>query len=187
MNTKLITALRLTATALEQGTFNYDWKNLQQCNCGALFCALSGRSSAQLSAVTKPFHLSSDGGSGTWTQLVGYWCPITGMTTNKLFVELFGYGLTPLDITELEYLKNPAVLARVGRKLDYRKAADAAAYMRAWAALLAEQGRGDGPAEPAPVPAPEPVQVQYSTPPTAPRKLSLRARMLSAIYHLNSL
>lgn len=179
MNTKLITALRLTANALEQGTFAYKWSHLAQCNCGALFCALSGRSPAQLSKAAKPLHLTRDNGTGSWTELAGYWCPITGMTTQALFVELLGYGLTTLDITELEYLRNPEVLKRVGRgALNYRSATDAAAYMRAWANLLVERAREEG--KLSPEPEPEPVQTPQPQP--ALPKRSLRERLLEALH-----
>lgn len=145
MNTKLITALRLTATALEEGTFAYNWDRLGSCNCGSLFCALSGRSANELYNVASARRLRSgpNDGTGTWSQLAGSYCPITGKTTDALFKELLGYGLTVKSIVDLEYLRDPAVLARLipPRKLDYKSARDAAAYMRAWADLLVEQER----------------------------------------------
>lgn len=44
MKTKLITGLRTAANALEQGTFYYTWAQRSSCNCGSLFCALTGKS-----------------------------------------------------------------------------------------------------------------------------------------------
>lgn len=158
MNNKLITALRLTANALEAGTFTYNWSRQSRCNCGSLFCALSGRTAIELSAaVGKRSDCVGPDRGATWTEMAGVYCPITGMTTDKLFKELLGYGLTVQDITELEYLKNPQVLARLGkRQLDYRDPLCAAAYMRAWADLLVAQAQGEPTAEPIIVPEQEP-------------------------------
>lgn len=171
MKTKLITALRTAASAIEAGTFNYRWDRTAQCNCGSLFCALTGKSAAEL---TVPPALVKEKDYGpTWTVLVGQYCPITGMPTQALFKELFSYGLTQQDIVNLEYLNDPKVKARmnfhalVGNepppelpkrkwyqwrkpataqqklKLYYNNKHHVAAYMRAWADLLQEEGAQD--------------------------------------------
>lgn len=176
MKTKLITALRTTASAIEAGTFNYDWTKLAQCNCGSLFCALTGKSAAELKTKCPP--QLSEKHTGTWKQLAGLHCPITGMPTQELFKELLSYGLTPQDIVNLEYLEDPRVKARMNLqklegneppdplpptkrkwyqrlsravvaastpkpKLYYNNKNHVAAYMRAWADLLKEEGAMD--------------------------------------------
>lgn len=172
MKTKLITSLRAAANALEQETFFYDWTNPACCNCGSLFCALTGKSSAQLNRSLPPVIKDT---RPTWQNRIGQHCPITGMPADKLFRELFGYGLTARDMVNLEYLADEKVVARMNlqevktvtvrspRKwfplnwtsatttktvtqratIDYENKAHVIAYMRAWADLLTEEGALD--------------------------------------------
>ncbi len=142
MNTKLITALRVAANALDDGTFAYNWNYTSRCNCGVLVCALTGVSSIGLIERLPKFSKEWKG-ERDWSTMVGLYCPISGKTTHELFAELEGYGLSAKTITQFEYLKDPAVLARAGRKLDFHSAKDAALYMRTWADLLVEQGKDD--------------------------------------------
>lgn len=172
MKTKLITALRTAATAMEDGTFYYEWHEPSCCNCGSLFCALTGKSAAELQAEI-PEAIGEDT-SATWENLIGQHCPITGMPTQKLFRELFGYGLTQKDMMNLEYLSDPKVIERVNInesvqevipsrrkwyqlrtpkptvtiknvrvKLNHENKEHVIAYMRAWADLLTEGGAMD--------------------------------------------
>jgi hypothetical protein len=178
MKTKLITALRTAATALEDGTFFYKWTKQSCCNCGVLFCALTGKSAAELDDEIPEL---IEGGNATWKMLVGQHCPITGIPTQKLFRELLSYGLTQKDMVNLEYLSDSKVIARMKQeepirkepqaqrkwyqlrapklnaemkkdrdKLDYQNKKYVIAYMRAWADLLTEEGAMDV-AEPAEV------------------------------------
>lgn len=148
MNTKLITALRVAAHVLEDGSFPYTWEARAQCNCGVLFCALKGVSPQQLAS------LSGGLDKGTWSRLLGLRCPVSGVPTDALLVELQSYGLSLASIVALEWLNDPAVLARLPRpwwrrllrrpvRLHYSNKAHAIAYMRAWADLLVEQGLQD--------------------------------------------
>lgn len=159
MKTKLITALRSTATALEDGTFHYSWRDQANCNCGSLFCALTGKSAADLEVPEALL-----GANPTWETIIGQYCPITGMPTHELFRELFGYGLTQKDMINLEYLRDPKVIARINlkevparqrwyqprtpkpnvrEKLDCENKEHVIAYMRAWADLLTGEGALD--------------------------------------------
>lgn len=162
MKTKLITALRTAANALENATFYYEWQQPAMCNCGSLFCALTGLSSADLKdRIPAPV----SGTSYAWSRLVGQYCPITGMPTQELFSKILGYGLTTTDIVNLEFLNDEKVLARVNitkekrtgiwpfrrtittkvDELDYKNKEHVIAYMRAWADLLTEEGALDTP------------------------------------------
>ena len=172
MNAKLVTALRTTAKAIEDGTFHYDWDRARTCNCGALFCALTGVSANVLAPPPIP-----PGGDGTWKSRVGYHCPVTGTPENELFKELFSYGLTAKDIVNLEYLADERVVARmdptkertlsvevetrwwqprkfkrvtetVRVKPDHENKVHVIAYMRAWADLIAERDEMDTPERP---------------------------------------
>lgn len=158
MNTKLITALRMSANALEQGTIYYDWHKPYCCNCGVLFCALTGKSPVDLGAI-RPRPIAGD--SSTWQVLIGQYCPISGIPTHSLFKELFSYGLTQKDMVDLEFMRNPKVLARMKPRTEtvrrwrnlwapvevpvirYDSKVDLISYMRAWADILTEDGRQD--------------------------------------------
>jgi len=110
MRTKLITALRLTAKAIEIGTFGYNWKKTDSCNCGALACTLTGMSAWQMRVAI----CDSMGDAGaTWKEKVGRYCPITGMPANWILQVMCKAGMTPQDIVDLEYLRNPEVLKRI--------------------------------------------------------------------------
>lgn len=162
MKTKLITALRTTATALENDTFFYEWQQPSMCNCGSLLCSLTGMSADQLKArIPAPV----SGTSYAWTHLAGQYCPITGMPEQELFRKIMGYGLTVKDIVSLEYLENERVISRMNiteekrtgiwpfrrtittkvEELDHKNKEHVIAYMRAWADLLTEEGALDIP------------------------------------------
>lgn len=150
MKAKLITALRITANALEQGTFDYSWDKRNKCNCGSLFCALTGRTPYKLSMISPTITGKK---AYTWANLVGEHCPIAGITKDKLFLQLQSYGLSPNDIVDLEYLKGNAVAQRMISKrpwykrhrklIDHSNKYHAAEYMRAWAEILTEEGKQD--------------------------------------------
>lgn len=162
MNTKLITALRTAAKAIENDSFAYSWVRPARCNCGSLFCALTGKSAQQMDIMV-PVIPASD--NQDWTTRIGYHCPISGIPTNELFKELLSYGLTPPDMVDLEYLSNEEIKSRamankrkdqpkatgwrklfpvkIPDELNYREADDVVAYMRAWADLLTERGALD--------------------------------------------
>lgn len=171
MKNKLITGLRVAASAIENRTFHYEWREQSSCNCGSLFCALTGKSAVELSHMIPK---SIRNTNATWETLAGQHCPITGMPTQKLFRELFGYGLILQDVVNLEYLRDPKVIARMNLsetvreeiqtkrkwyqrempkptaiiknvrvKLDHENKEHVIAYMRAWADLLVEEGALD--------------------------------------------
>ncbi len=165
MKTKLITALRATAHALENGTFAYDWSKRSRCNCGALFCALTGMSATQLREKL-PSALPSGRDEMTWGNTIGHYCTITGIPTHDLLKDVMAHGLTHQDIVELENLTNPKVVERMirdnrnglfaavqGGHLFWKvsETPDAeranqkhtAAYMRAWADIMTEEGAMD--------------------------------------------
>lgn len=99
MKTKLITALRTCAKALEQGTFEYDWSQPQSCNCGVVACAAMGESIAGMAALIQPMRTHVKDVS--WRTLTATFCPVTGMPDNKVFKALMEAGMTQQDIVEL--------------------------------------------------------------------------------------
>jgi hypothetical protein len=107
---KLITALRTAATALSEGTFYYHWHKAESCNCGIVACALLGTSAAELRKRLQAIEAPAN---GTWTDLAGTVCPMTGVPTADVFAQLYEAGLTVRDFKNLEYLTDPRVLARL--------------------------------------------------------------------------
>lgn len=164
MRTKLITALRIAANKIESREFDYKWTQPSSCNCGVVACAITSKSAQQMAQFLKktwdslPANLPA--GGKTWRLAVGQVCPVTGMPDNEVFRALFEAGLTSKDIVELEFLRNPQVVARMdlhrvvpgtffrpARRepvaVEYNNRLHAAAYMRAWADLILEQERDD--------------------------------------------
>jgi len=162
MKTKLITALRIAANALENNTFHYNWKRMEQCNCGVVACALLGLSATELDEhleeISPPFQVN-------WAMMAGMMCPVTGVATDVIFGKLQQCGMTALDIVQLEELSNPRVLARCDfgsrrkttGKLWWKKTTEepilvsydykqhVILYLRAWADLLTEETADDAP------------------------------------------
>lgn len=171
MKTKLITALRTCANALENGTFAYEWRKPESCNCGVVACALMGKSVAEMKDMLLPMKRQVD--TVTWGSLVGRFCPVTGTPENEVFRALIEAGMSQTDIVELEMLANKEVLKRIdlldvtveipetvtrsvlgipcgtAKRMVRRPVGhwigkgNAIAYMRAWADLLTEQGAED--------------------------------------------
>ncbi len=169
MKTKLITALRTCAKALEQGTFDYKWERPESCNCGILACSIMGKSIAEMATDLEPMRKQVT--QPNWRFLVGRFCPVTGIPQNEIFKALFEAGLSQSDIIELEELSNKKVLSRMtmqkaykietikpsifdaflGKKETVKKTEvnyysskeNTIAYMRAWADILTEEGRLD--------------------------------------------
>lgn len=168
---KLITALRLAATSLEDGTFAYNWKNTHSCNCGVVACAITGMSASQLH---NELLIRTTREQQSWKYITGTLCPITGIPEHKIFRALYEAGMTAKDIVQLETLSNPDVMRRMGfrqtepkpkkrtlkqrieawagfpdtppdGKQRYEDPAVAAKYMRAWADMLAEEQQMDTP------------------------------------------
>lgn len=167
MKTKLITALRQAAKAIENGTFDYNWKYRGQCNCGAVASCLTGMCSDDIE-ISLPRDLAQ------WKNIVGRLCPVTGMPNNKILIAMMQAGMTTKDIVDLEWLRNKSVLAAMPRFEEtkvtkptfvaslfgakpierrvavevprHNNAAYVAAYMRTWAGLLVKEGQDDVPA-----------------------------------------
>lgn len=146
MKTKLITALRTAANALDRGTFSYAWHNPEGCNCGVLVCSIMGLSVRDLRHKLN----EDEDWPNIWSHAVREYCPVTGIPTHEIFKALFATGLTAQDILELEYLANPKIRSRAQNwkptsafTADYRRKENAAAYMRAWADILTEEGAAD--------------------------------------------
>lgn len=112
MKTKLITALRTAATALENGTFAYDWELPESCNCGIIASTLMHVSIDSLKGILPDYGPQE----GSWKCMVGRYCPVTGLSENIVIRAMQESGMSQLDMVELENLSSPEVLKRMNLK-----------------------------------------------------------------------
>ena len=76
---------------------------------------------------------------GEWSEHAEAYCGESGMDVEFIFEALMEVGLTSKDLSHLEYLNDPKVLAQMPvdqRNLKRSDRADAVAYMRRWADVL---------------------------------------------------
>ncbi len=118
---KLIAGLSLAISALKDNTIHYDWVEQDSCNCGVVAQAITGLSRPDLRKMWNEVSGALDGikkdGKAinkTWQNGVKHLCPITGQPTVDIFKILFAQGLSKSDIVHLEYMDNPAILAKSG-------------------------------------------------------------------------
>lgn len=125
----LINGLKKVVHALKTDTIHYSWKHQDSCNCGVIAQVLLNKSKNDLSnsifdntffnedEFKKYFAVKE--AEFTWKNAVKVHCPITGKPMHEVFKQLFERGLSKEDIVHLEYLENPAILAKSGIKLTY--------------------------------------------------------------------
>lgn len=165
MNT-LAEALRITATGIEDGTLPYQWNHTERCNCGLLAANVMGITVAELSEqinTTLCGHVDDSNQAGSWTRLVGFNCPLTGLPENKIIRSLMEIGMKREDFRHMEFCDRPDVLNKMPKHLtrktlpqslwdkimrrppvenlirNYDSKKFVSAYMRAWADILEEQ------------------------------------------------
>jgi hypothetical protein len=133
-NTRLIEALRETATRLRNGA-HYAWGKHGACNCGNLTQVVTKLSKEEILS-----HAHT--GIGEWTELAEDYCGITNAPAGLLITKLQEIGLTPSDIHNLEYLEDRDVLQRLPggfRWLQRNVREDVIVYFETYADLLEEQ------------------------------------------------
>jgi hypothetical protein len=120
---KLINGLRLSISALTNDTIIYDWHQQESCNCGVVAQAITGikrdklklKFSEQISEKLNDIKYKDDKKVQlTWRNAVKYLCPITGLSNIEILDRLHGAGLSKEDMVHLEYMNNPAILAKSG-------------------------------------------------------------------------
>ncbi|MEO7767925.1 MAG: hypothetical protein ABIS01_10880 [Ferruginibacter sp.] len=99
---ELIAALRETASRLQNGAF-YAWGHHGACNCGNLVQAVTSFTKEE---VLRYAHT----GTGEWTEIAQEFCPATNAPLTLVITRLEKIGLTPVDIHNIEYLSDKAVL-----------------------------------------------------------------------------
>jgi len=118
----LINGLRRAITALKNDTIHYKWTNQESCNCGIVAQAILEKSSEEIKKDFSPVlnklvslnegKEEKDKLSRTWKNGVKYLCPITGESMYGIFNDLMAAGMSKSDIVHLEYMDNPAILAK---------------------------------------------------------------------------
>jgi hypothetical protein len=128
----LIDALLRTAARLETGV-DYQWGHQGACNCGHLAQTITQLSPAQIHAAAIRRAVED------WGEQAREYCPGSGFPMDYILSRILALGVTAEDIGRLERLSDPRVVQRLGRNdLRHNQREDVIAYMRAWAALLAE-------------------------------------------------
>lgn len=144
-NRALIDLLRTTADRLESGA-QYMWGHAGKCNCGHLAQTATGLSGGEIHRrMLARAHLR-ELSRGEWSEHSEAYCGDSGMDVEFIFEALLEVGLETRDLSHLEYLSDPAVLARLPaghRPLKRNDRDDAIAYLRAWADLMEEQVGGN--------------------------------------------
>ena len=128
---KLIDALKETAERLKNGN-HYAWGNHGSCNCGNLLQVLTPFDSKDILKIAQT-------GIGEWTELAEETCSITSLPVAELLGALQHAGLTPVDIHNIEYLEDRAVLKALPggfRWLKRNLREDVIVYLETFASLL---------------------------------------------------
>ncbi|PRY12044.1 hypothetical protein CLV24_109169 [Pontibacter ummariensis] len=129
----LIQALRETAKRLADGA-RYQWGHMGSCNCGHLAQTITQYSKGKIHGAAMWRH-------GDWREQLRDYCPQSGLPMDEVIDQMLDFGLTQDDLTRLERLSHPAILARlpqVQRHLQHNKRNDVVLYLTTWATMLEE-------------------------------------------------
>lgn len=131
---ELITALRKTADRLKDGAY-YAWGNHGACNCGNLVQAVTQLNKEEVLRYAQT-------GIGEWTELAEEYCESTNAPVNLLIEKLEKIGLTPVDIHNIEYLRDKEVLKALPEGFRWLKRnvrEDVIVYFETFANILEEK------------------------------------------------
>lgn len=123
---KLISSLKIVIEGLSTDTVKYDWNYSASCNCGLVAQAILGCTRAELQnrasqenvfdkeELKRVLGISGDADNveASWRNAVKAYCPLTGLPLKRIFQDLEAAGLSKYDIAHLEYMNNPAILAK---------------------------------------------------------------------------
>ncbi|HTE26775.1 hypothetical protein [Flavitalea sp.] len=130
----LVGGLRTAANNLRSGAF-YAWGHHGACNCGHLLQVVTRLSKEEIQSYAHT-------GYGEWTEIVEESCAVTGIPLGLLITELRSMGLTNIDIHNLEYLEDSAVLNNLPggfRWLKRNQREDVIVYFETYANMLEEK------------------------------------------------
>lgn len=131
---ELIDALRKTANHLRNGAY-YAWGNHGACNCGNLLQSVTKLSKEEIVKYAQS-------GTGEWTELAEEYCRDSNVPVSLLLQKLEVLGLTPIDIHNIEYLRDKEVLRALPggfRWLKRNIREDVIVYFETFASVLEEK------------------------------------------------
>jgi len=155
-------ALTLVIDAIENKTVIHDWKEPGQCNLGLVAQVLLKKSAAHILKVVASLGKEmSEAGDGdytpTWTDLVNFFCPLSGLSNVEIIKVLQGAGMSRSDMIHLENLSDPEILKESGIQTKkiikrgffgksktediedyYQKTDNFLKYLKAWRNMLNE-------------------------------------------------
>ncbi len=132
-NYTLVHALKKAAQQLKNGQ-PYQWGHMGSCNCGHLAQVLLNVSKASI-------HQLAMEKVGDWNEQLNDYCPTSGLAMDQLIWGLLEKGLSQNDLMDLEYLRNPHILAQINdsnKPLLHNKREHVILYLEAWAAVMEE-------------------------------------------------
>lgn len=130
----MIQALRDTAARLATGD-PYQWGHMGSCNCGHLAQTITRYSKGTI-------HRAAMGRYGDWREQLRDYCPRSGLPLDEIIDQMVAWGLTREDLSHLESLTHPKVLAHLPsykKYLRHNVREDVVRYLKAWARLLETQ------------------------------------------------
>jgi hypothetical protein len=131
-STKIITALRKTASQLENGN-RYEWGHMGSCNCGNLAQTITSFSRAEI----QKYALQK---RGDWSEQLIDYCPTSGYPMDLIIEKMIDFGFTSQDLRHLEWLSDTAILSKIGVTfLNRNIKSDTILYLKTWANLLEDQ------------------------------------------------
>jgi hypothetical protein len=159
----LILALRETAARLSREEVTYRWSSFAHCNCGHLAQTITGLDPAEIQR--RAMRREGDWGSqardsasrrlaelhyldrpaldeGAWEPEDVGACQVTGAPLDAVLDRMYGLGLSPEDVGNLERLSDPEVRRRLGTGTQFfphHHRENVVAYLQAWADLLEER------------------------------------------------
>lgn len=128
----LATVLRETADRLAASP-HYQWAHFGHCNCGHLAQTVTRLSAAEI-------HRRAFVELTEWSEIPDDYCSSTGLRLDFILDRFRELGLDRTDLRHLEDLSDLAVLRALPggfRYLRRNDRADAALYLRTWAAMIA--------------------------------------------------
>jgi hypothetical protein len=102
------------------------------CNCGFL--------AQEITRLTKEeIHRRAMARHGDWSEQLNDYCPSSGLLMDDLISELISFGFTRIELSHLERLSDPDILAELPlekRNLKHNHRDDVVKYLNTWATML---------------------------------------------------
>lgn len=140
-SSELIAAIERTIANLFKGA-PYQWGHMGACNCGNLAQEITKLSKTEIHSYAMQRH-------GDWNDQILEFCPTSGYPMDLMIQKMMDFGLTLQDLSHLERLSDPEILATIPRehrnKLSKNSKEDVMLYMQNWAKLLRDNWLSQNP------------------------------------------